>query len=397
MPPANGPEATPAPAGQPLGLGECIAAALQNQPAIKAARHSRTEKYLGKQALANLPWYAERFSPDIPVRRMQSTRGVDVAAAAVRQAEQEAVYDVTRLYYSYVYAGQQEKAADDAIKGMQTYYSVAEEIVKSGIRDEKIKIDQFTLYKLQNRIGEVRLLKLQAETGRKQALEALKEAMGVDPCLDVVPRDTELPLMGGTVAKEQVVEWALANRPEMVQAAGGVDVFRLEVCAQSKTRGRFQDGTFAQGSDLHSKLIPLAERDGEYKPGGIAPEMPANLVGRKDERVARATHLSYKQDAVYDKTAGLIRLEAATAYLTWDAATRRMAEAKRRFDTARKQVDESQAAAVAQQNAELLVNNEAELGQAQAMYVQAVFEHLKALVNLERVTGGVVRPAFPGR
>ena len=178
-----------------------------------------------------------------------------------------------------------------------------------------------------------------------------------------VPRDTELPLMAGTVGKEQVVQLAMSNRPEVVQAAAGMDAFRLEVCAQSKARG-LQVPTLAAGSDLHARQVPLAVRtDAEYRPGAIAPEMPPGMVGRTEDRVARAWELSHRQVAVSEKAVNVIRLEASNAYLTWEAATRRRDEAKRRFEDARKMVEESRQVAAVKQDPELLFNNKALGGQ----------------------------------
>lgn len=398
---ANADKPAPAPAkaaatGRTLNLGECIAVALSNQPAVKAAQHSLGASQLGYRAMQDMPRFARFFSPDLPVRKQQTLRGMTVAQAEVRKVHDEVIYDVTRLYYTYVYAKQQEQTAADVIEQMEIYYRVAEEILKSGVRDPKMRINSFTLYGMDNMLSEVRLLRLKAENGHEAALEALKEAMGVDESFDFVPRDTELPVMAGTVSKEQVLEQAQARRPELAQAAAGVDVFRLEICAQEKHRG-LRSPTLASGSDLHSRQVPQAIRNGEYRPGALAPEMPTFLVGRKEDRVARATELSLRQDAVYEKAVGLVRLDAANAYLKWDETTRRLSEAKRRFEKARKMLEESRAAAAARQDPELLVNNEALAGRAQSAYVEAVFEHLKALATLERVTSGGVHPAFPGR
>jgi hypothetical protein len=43
------------------------------------------------------------------------------------------------------------------------------------------------------------------------------------------------------------------------------------------------------------------------------------------------------------------------------------------------------------------MQNEATAGKARAAYIEAVFDHLRALAGLERVTGGGIRPVFPGR
>ncbi len=382
----------------PLTLGECLAIAHDRQPVIRAARHSLRAAEIGYQSLMNLRAFTERVSPDIPVRREQARRGLTLSTAEIQKATQETTQDVTFLYFSYVYAKQSEQTANDVIEQMETYYEVAESIVKSGVRDPKMKINQFTLYALQNLIGEVKQLRVKASTGRQLALTALKEAMGVEPTFAFEPATKELPLMlDGTVSKEQVIADALARRPELAQAAAGVDVFRLEICAQEKVQYGKRVATLASGSDLHTKQVPMAIRNGTYRPGALAPEMPVGLVGNQADRVAHAAELSLRQDVLYEKTVNLVRTEATVAYLNWDAATKRVREAKRRYENGRRLVEDSRAAAVARQDPELLVNTEALAGKAQADYVEAVLEHIKTLAALERVTAGGIYPKFPTR
>ena len=399
----NGLAADPAPdptaAWPRMTLGECIAIALERQPALKAAQHSLRSTEIGYQALYNLPRIAGRVQPDLPCRKQQAARGITLATAAVQQTYHETVYDVTRLYFTYVYARQQETTARNIVTQMEVYYKVAEEILKSGVRDPKIKTTQFTLYTLRDVIHEVQRGQARAATGKQAALAALREAMGVDDCFLFVPADTELPVMSGTTTCEQVLGLALARRPELTQAAAGLDAFRIEVKAQAAQDGllAFKAPTLASGSDIHARPVPAPHRNGDYRPGAVAPEMPPNLVGRVEDRVARATALADRQEAVYEKAVGLVRLEATNAFLNYQATARAMEVAKGRYETGQKLVEQARQAAGLQQDAELLVRNEALAGKAQSEYVEAVFEHIKALATLERVTAGAIRPAFPGR
>jgi outer membrane protein TolC len=382
----------PTPGAMTYNLQECLQIALSRNPSIIAAHHSLRATEVGVHALNNLRPITERLSPDIPFRRQQAQRGITVAQAAVLKAEQETTYDVTSLYYTYVYAFQQELTVIDVLEQMDIYYKTAEEIVKSGGGGKKVT--QFTLYELQTLIRGIRALKSKAEFGRKKSLEALKEALSLDYELDFTPRDTQLPVLEGSITRTQVIDWAIQRRPELMQAAAAVDVFRLEICAQDQITLRQQVATFAAGSDLHSKVVPAAVRNGEYKPGAITPEMPSSLVGRREDRVARAAALSLQQDEVYRKAVNLVRLEASIAYLEYEAATQRMRDAKKHLESSQRQAEDARAAAVARQDPELLVNNEALAGRALADYVESVYEHLKILAKLQRVTGGGVTPNF---
>jgi len=136
-------------------------------------------------------------------------------------------------------------------------------------------------------------------------------------------------------------------------------------------------------------------RNGEYKPGALAPEMPPNLVGRREDRVARALGYSVRQEEVYTKTRDLVRLEAINAYLGWAAAAERMVLAKERFDRGQKTVKLVRDNIENTKEYDAVVRYEALSGKSQAEYVEAVFEHIKALLRLQRVTAGGVTPAFP--
>jgi outer membrane protein TolC len=367
---------------------------MQRQPNLKAARSSLEAAELGKESLYTVGRLAERLSPDVPIRRQQAERGIIVARAELEKVHNETVYDVTRLYWTYVYARQQERTATDVIEQLEVFQEVLESIIKTGVPG---KLNNFTLYTMKDSIGEVRILRDKAATGQKQALGALREAMGVEPDFEFHPKDTELPILEGVVTKDQVVEAAVTRRPELAQAAAGVDAFRLEVCAQGMIRFRKSVPTLASGSDLHSRQVPMAVRNGEYRPGALAPEMPPSLVGRTESRVARATELSRRQDAVYEKTLGLVQLEAVNAFTSWEGTTARMREAKAKYENARQMVTQAREVLAVKTDPELIIRSEALAGRAQAEYLEAVFEHVKALATLERVTAGAIRPGFVGR
>jgi len=397
----KGPERRPflkwSPSGQPINLNASLALGYEHAPTIRAAQASLASSTSGYLGLKNIHRGVDLLRPDLPIRRQQAQRGISVGTADVLKAQQENVYDITRLYFTYVYASQQEQTANEIVEQMENFYDVANEILKSGAAGPNAKISQFTLYGLEDAISEIRRLRERATLGRKQALYAWKEAMGVGPEFDVYPADKELPLMAGTVTQEQVVELALSRRPELVQAAAVVDVSRLEICAQDRLSTTQSVSTFAAGSDLHSRAIPAAVRNGEYRPGAIAPEMPTTLVGKRADRVARAYDLAKHQEAVYEKVVGLIRLEAINAFLYWQSSVERVKEAKIRFDRGQKILEESRKVAAAKPDPELLVRNEALAGKAQAEYVEAVQKQIEALIALEKVTGGAVVPTFPGR
>ena len=383
------------PPGRAVTLAECLAVAARRQPAVLAAQHSLAAAERGYLALLNVNRAAEFFRPDLPIRRHQALRGIAAMTAEVRKAMQEGVWDTTRVYFEYVRATQQEQTATDIVDQLEVYYRVAEGLLEVGI--PRPKLNRFTVYALGDAIAKVRELREKAGYGRRLAVAALAEAMGLEAGEQVYPAATNLPVMCGAVTEEQVVGYALAVRPELVQAAVLVDLSRLEVAAQNAVRLRQSVPTYASGGDLHAKMLPAPVRNGDYRPGAVPPEMPATLVGKREDRVARAVELSLRMDEVYRKAENLTRLDAVKAYLDWKATAERMAAAEKRFERGKRLAEESRSAAATREDPQLLVQNEGLAFEAQAAYVEAVYEHLKALLTLERVTAGQVKAGLADR
>lgn len=396
----NGDKEADAAGIQELTLGECIEIAVEKQPALRAVRASQDATNAGLNALNNIGRLGQRLTPDLAIRKEQSQRGVVAAAADVQKLHNEVVHDVTRLYYTAVYAHQQTEFAEDVAAQVNEFVKIAKALLDSATPGEMNQA-KFDLMLIGQARSQERLAT--AEAGEKQALAALREAMGVsDAAFRFRPKDKELPLMAQNVPlTEQLVgELALCRRPELALAAAGADAFRLEVYAQGAVRFRQKVQTLGSGSDIHARLLPTASRDPgqEYRPEPIAPEMPPQLVGSKADRVARAMAYSQRADAVYEKARNLVILEAANAFFRFDLASKRVLYGKKASDAAKdlmERIRENFDNPKAPKDQLLLGYSQAAI--AQAEYVEAVYQYLLALAALERVTAGGVRPAFPGR
>lgn len=406
--PSPVPQPLPPPAGlaplpkaelKTLTIGECLAIAEANHPSIRMAELSLSQTRMGAAAINNLPRVAEWIKPELPVRRQQAASGIVAAEAAVAKARQEIRYDVCRLYYTVVFAKQQEFIVNEIAEQLKLYKVFVEDYLKSTRPDPNAPLGITTITKNQVNIflakAEVKL-KL-AQGGQRKALAALKQAMGVDPASkDFEVKDHELPIMGGTVTEDQVLMHSMARRPELVQAAAATDAFRLEVCAQDKNRFSLQVQTLANATDLHANVVPAPIRNGEYKPGANPPEMPPQLFGKRLERVARAIEISRRQDAQYEQVQSLVKLQAIYAYEQWRETGEQMAIARRGFENGREMAEltKKNVGSVKQID---LVQNYGQALIAQSEYLDAVYEHIKALINLELVTAGAVKAKFPGR
>jgi outer membrane protein TolC len=399
--PPNGKIELPIETGPELSLGECIAIALDRQPTIKAMQASIKASETGYQALLNFGTTATIISPDLEIRKQQAQRGLAAALSDCQKVRNEVIQDVTRLYYLAVFAKQSGMVADNIVSLLEEMASLIEKILNS-----KVPVDQLgglTVAKLRVvQMGVLTTKKLSGEAaiGRQQALAALREAMGVDErCFAFRVKDTELPVMSQDipVTLETVVELALARRPELALAAAGVDVFRLEVYAQGKLPFSRKVPTFASGGDLHSKDVPATIRAKEYRPGGIMPEMPTQLVGTKYDRVERAMAYSEKAEQVYEKARNLVVLEAQNAFYEYKLANENLIYSKAQVELANDLFKRTRENVDNIKEKDQIVQAYITVGKVQADYTKAILDHVLALAALERITAGGVQPAFPGR
>jgi outer membrane protein TolC len=388
--------------GPELTLGECVAIALENQPSLKAVKASTAATEAGARGLKNFGTVGTIISPDLDIRKQQAQRGLMATHAEYQKAHNEVVQDVTRLYYTAVYAKQQQQLAELVVLRLQLLVDIGERLLKE-TKDPK-DLEGFNTLKLQimrDGLFQAKQLYTTAVLGRQKSLAGLREVMGVDGRnFPFQIADTALPVMKQSVplTKDRVVELALERRPELVLAAAGLDAFRLEVYAQGKIPFKRVVPTLASGADIHAKEIPQAVRTPtEYRPGGILPEMPPQLVGSKYDRVCRAMAFAQRAEAVYDKARNLIIVEAETTFLDFEEASVKLTYAKQRFELSKDIQQRARDAADTTKAKDQLVQAEVIAAKAQSDYIQAVYNYLLALAALERVTAGGIRPEFPGR
>ena len=388
-------------AGPELSLGECIAVAVERHPALKAERASMGATESGFRSLTKFGTVGTLLSPDLEIRKQQAQRGLAAAAGGYQKVHNETVQDVTRLYYTAVYAKQQHAIASDVVGQLRKLIEIGEDILKNtkDIKDLQ-GFNQNKLLAMKVGLRQALQLEAKARIGQQQALAALRQVMNVDDqCFPFRVKDAALPVMEQTkeITKNLVVCLAVERRPELALAAAGVDVFRLEVYAQGRIPFKRVVPTFASGADLHAKEIPQPMRGKEYRPGGVTPEMPTQLVGSKYDRVNRAMAFSQKADAVFESARSLIVLEAENAFFEFELASEGLRLAREQLDLAVELQKNTRDNAENIKQKDLIVQVEVLAAKAQSDYVEAVFNHLLALAALERITAGAIRPQFPGR
>ncbi len=392
-----------APAASPLiaaDLAQLRALALEHQPAIKAQQASVLATMRSKEAIERLilPGLVRR---DLQYRREQAGQGLLASQAHLNKVEWETRYNVTRNYLSALFAQEQYKIASKVLgpKDQVTSLYYLEEVATKA-REGRRDVKSWDVGEIKVLIQTAQARREEASAGKQRALAALREAVGLEPCIPIqLNEEATLPDLAVSVpCKEEVVRLALQRRGEMIQATVAVALTCLEVKAQSVLTG-FKADTFASAADLHAIPVPQGSNGAEYRPAAVAIEMPTQLIGNKDARVQRARAFHARAEAVADKTRQLIALEAEDAYLKWQEAARQEAFYRQalkedeilnanfpNFDPAdpmsgRPRLDEV-----------LKVRNRTT--ELKLRLNQARYDLLLALATLERVTAGGVNPGF---
>ncbi len=394
QPPAAPPASVvvPAPAApQVFDLHACRDYAVEHQPAVAAARAAIAAAQKKAEALDNLHGLPALLARDLPVRRQQAALGVEAAQAELNAAEWDARYSATYCYLAALYALEQQRTAQDILDkplGINYLRDTVETIVKNGARKDVAKEHQALVDSYQELVAG---RKAEADQGYERAVAALREALNINPGCPIVLADTALPHSDAVPDRAQVVDLAVARRGEVALATIAEQVLCLEVDAQGRLLMP-SARTFASGSDIHARVLPSAEYDVNYKPGPVAPEMPANLIGSRRERQDQAGAYHARGEAVVEKTRNLIALEAEDAYLRWAE----YAKEQEKFDAAIKGFDDYadyvshkfDPQTAGYPTVDDVLNARQKATQVHIEAVEAHFRRLAVLANLERLTAG---------
>ena len=403
--------------GPKYDLDQLRATALANNPSIAAAKASLASAIAGQQGVENIrvPTFLQ---PDLPFRRKQACLGVEAAEAGVRQAELHTVFGVQFAYVSYLFAIEQEQLVKEVLdeKKNANLTSFHKSVVKVTSKGSKVDTDlkeRDALF-LDGVLSYARSKLTEAETGKRRALSALREAVGVASDVPLPLKHQRLLDVKRAVDLRQLSDLALSNRPELLAASINVQVSELEVKAQG-SRHSLSVKTFASGGDLHANPLPAGRYEQEYRPGPIGPEMPTFLSGKKCDRVARATALASRAVSVSDKARALILLEVEQAFHRYEEATAKIAhlsQAAEKLKVAVNGTEDKEDVKGIQGASKRLIDTKFEEGakialddslkfgqvysQVRVQLNEARYQQLIALITLERATGAAFRADLCG-
>jgi outer membrane protein TolC len=377
-------------------LGDALSIAHAQHPQLAAMRAGMNAALLKHRGVGEAKRMAGIITPDIDYRVQQSDLGLRAAMAESAQAEHEVTYAVVRCYYTVVYAREQIRVANDLVEHLETNLEQVRKIVEG--KAPLIRgINKNTEDRLEVFLGEAKTRQSQAVVGIERARALLREAMGLEPGARVDAADEWLPEVVARLDRDTVIAHAVTRRGEVTLSTIGADVTRLEACAQWARRFNLRADTFARGADIHARPIPAAERDPDYRPGAVAPEMPTQLVGKRETRKATAEVYATRAEAAAAQTRSLVGLEAENAFYKYQEAARNVTATRRAAKKARELTARLREAPGGVATQEDTLQNELSASLALKRLNDALYDQLVALANLERTTAGGVRVNFPGR
>ncbi len=381
-----------------LSLEECVQLAFQKQPALAAARASLAAAEDGRNALYNMPRLVQCLTREMPLRQQQAELGVTIARATLWQAEWETRYAVTRNYFSVIYVRTQRELLAKVLADVGKGQKRAKQLLDAG--DPDVKVTKIDLDLFDINLALLRAREAEANVGEQKALAALREAIGISPGHGLEIVQSALPEPLAQLDRDALIQLALANRGEIAQASAAMQVTELEVAAQHRKHFGLKVGTFASAGDVHAQPVPQGVANGEYRPGGTGPEMPAMLLGKHEDRVARAADLSERARAVVDKTVNLVALETENGYLKWLEARDRLKHFKAALpharDVEKRSYDRMSDGKIAGSEYIQAAKLQDEI---QGQYNEVLYAHALSLAGLERMTAGGFRvyPPAPHR
>ena len=371
-----------------ITLAEALELMNGNHPRIHAAEASLRGSEAGARGVQNLPLFA-KLSPDMKYRRQQSQLGIEVADAGLRQEIRDTSYGVARGYYLVIYSKQQRDLTEQMLDILGKNMKALE--LKLALK--KTPEDEIKLQKLKLGHVEAKHKNALAVTGYERAKALLREEVGGRNKIGLIePMETEFPsysLLGLLTPEfiEEIIEKTASVREEVIKSSKASQILALEVNAQRSARFNPKFRTFASGSDLHYIPIGVQGRGDNFTPEAITIEMPSSLVGKKNDRVARAQAFADRGAAVEESTKNLIRLEVRNAFQLLVETRTSYNELKKVEPELKKIITElhdSSFKFLNPDNAELFEKAGNMLGN----YNRAKFITMDNLADLERITSG---------
>ncbi len=394
-----------------LSLEDSIALALKNNPSIKMAQADRESAAWGvnvaksgKQPSVSLSHSSgrsksatmgttdNRFSNDVNLKLPLYTGGqvegqIDQAKITAKSADfevertkQQLKLDATTGYFAVLQARNLLEVSKQSVdnleahlKNVQAQYSVGT-VAKSDVLRSEVELAdaQQSLIKAQNNYD--------------LAISSLNNVIGLPLDSEISIKD-DLKYVQNSLTLDNSISFALANRPEAVQAQLQVDYAKQGMkVAQS---GRKPELSFNAGTGWSDNDFPGAENN-EWSLG-ISANWNVFDSGLTKAKVKQADFGIDKANEQAKQTKDSIQLEVRQAYLSMKEAEKRISTSKVAVDKAEEDFKIAQVRYSAGVGTNLdVIDAQLALTQAKTNYIQAMYDYNTSKANLDKAMGVAV-------
>jgi len=412
---AAGASVAPALPNHPLSLDECTAIALRNNPqmtsaeqAVISARAGLTKarsSYYPQLSLDAMEGFSDSGSPSYSAptdRREEASstvsqtlwrRGRKESVAqsrlSLRGAEfdrtsaiQSLIYQVASDYYAVLAAGQLVGVAEAGVASAQSHLDQVKARIKLG---DAAEVD---VYPAEDDLARAQLDLIDARSNVRLALARLKNTLAVPPDAELQVAESAPPEQVEIPSLSQVLEAALAARPEMLAAEASLNAARLALKLSQIHRGPSVDISGQYSRDYTDWRLFLWNWDLLLS---VSYPLFDGYATKADETAARASLA--RAQASYQQLTNQVGLEVENALVEVERTRERVTASQASVAAA----DARLAAAEGkyQQGIGILIeviDARVAVTTARASQVRARYDYQIALVELQRVMGTLAPP-----
>ncbi|MCE5315671.1 MAG: TolC family protein [Armatimonadota bacterium] len=390
---------------EPVTLQECIDIALQKQTdlivagnSVNIAQSSLQEsisEYLPQVAVENNAFSSGTgvldttstgtalsvglniFDGGVREANVKASRyGVKQSKAYYERTKQSTIYDVTSAFYEALRAGHLAQVQEANVK----YYEELRDQVKYQAEvGSAAKVD---VLPVEAELANAQVDLLSAQNTVRTATLTLQTTIGLTPESGFsIKEANDIPEID-VLALDEYVSYARKNRPDIDQALFGIESARATVRAKriSIYPRPVIEASYQQS--IHGGF----RSNGTQLVGGISFNLFDGGASQAAYKSAKASQANAQENAL--QLAREIRADVETAYLNLNSSQQRLAATKISLDSAKKNLEAQQERYATGLAITLdVLNAQVQYTTAQSDSVEAQYDYLEAIAQLEYATG----------
>lgn len=258
----------------------------------------------------------------VNARYQQARNATAIAQYEVCAVQQAVAYNVSRAYMTVLLSHDLYQCADSASKYASGVAQIAQTLVDDGDRyvsnADILRAEAFSALYAEQAAG--------MHVAQDRALAGLRLAMGMSQAEEIAIADSTLPTEEFQVDQQQLIQLALAQRPEMNKARTAVRLASLERTA-AKSQYHPQVGAFASYNTINDDANFPNPNDTTQWAAGVGATMPLYAGGRITSQVRQANYLTCQAVEGRNLLGRIVEQEVVDAQLELEEMKARVREA----------------------------------------------------------------------